>query len=78
MEVYAKHVHQFVLRPTENPGEGDIQHRNQAFQEAQEMVANVFWRLQSLPPLEAASKTADLVARLKTTLAAMSLEQLLM
>ena len=41
------------------------------------MITNVFWRVQSLAPEERATKSAELVARLKATCAAMSLEQLL-
>ena len=75
MEVYAKHIHEFVLRPTENPGEGDIQRRSQVFQEAEEMVRNVFWRL--LPSAQAEAQTLELVEQLKATSAAMSIEQLM-
>ena len=57
--------------------EGDIQHRSQAFHEAEEMVRNVFWRLQSLPPAQAEAQTVELVQRLKATSAAMSIEQLM-
>ena len=77
MEVYAKHIREYVQRPTENPGEGDIQRHNQEFQEASEMITNVFWRLQSLAPAERAAKSADLVSRMKATCAAMSIEQLM-
>ena len=76
MEVYAKHTREFVRKPTENPGESDIQRHNQEFQEASEMITNVFWRLQSLAPAERAEKSADLVARMKATCAAMSIEHL--
>ena len=79
MEVYAKHIHEFVLRPSANPGEGDIQRRSQAFQdsEAEEMVRNVFWRLQSLPTAQAEAQTLELVEQLKASSAAMSIEQLM-
>ena len=63
MEVYAKHINEFVLRPSANPGEGDIQRHSQAFQEAEEMVRNVFWRLrvQSLPTAQAEAQTLELL-----------------
>ena len=77
MEVYAKHVREFVSRPSENPGEGDVERHHQEFHEATEMITNVFWRVQSLAPEERAAKSSELVARLKATCAAMSVEQLL-
>ena len=41
------------------------------------MITNVFWRVQSLAPEERAAKSSELLARLKATCAAMSVEQLL-
>lgn len=75
MEVYTKHARVFVPSEPQDARAAELETRTSDFREAQEVLENVFWRLQEHP--EASEKTAALLAALKETASKMSLASVL-